>query len=305
MLVDSSPNEQNAAPNEEEEDWDALYESLTNPEPSEPIVESKPAPQAVAAPTEQAKPAPEPEYEYTWSGQKIKAPLSEVLKKASMGHDYAQQMAKFREERQSFETERTLSQKLREEYDPIDKWVRSNPDKWEKLQAVIQAEKDGHGELDVNHPLFQKYQSLEKTLNEKILPTIEAQENEKIRLKNEAEDKALDDEIKAIRDKYKDLAWDSVDEHGRSMEVRVVKHAAENGFKSFRAAFLDLYHDDLEKRAEERGKGTVVNERLKQAKTGLLGKTAAPTQGLKKAADIKQKSYNDLTAEALEELGLR
>ena len=285
---------------ENDDDIDALYDSLTNPEPTD---ETQDAPVELA-PKVEAAPPQEPEYEYDWNGQKVKAPLSQLLKKASMGHDYAQKMADFNRQRESFGEEYKLSQKLKEQFGPVDEWVRSNPDKWEKLQAVIQAEKAGHGDLDVNSPLFQELQSLKRQLNESIMPTIQSMNEEKTRIKYEAEDKALDAEIHSIREKYKDLDWNLQDEQGRSREQRVLKHAAENGFKTFKSAFFDLYHDDLEKRAEERGKGSVQNDKLKQAKTGLLGKTQAPTQGLLRASNTKNKTYNDLTREALQELGL-
>ncbi|HLO97654.1 MAG TPA: hypothetical protein VK171_03575 [Fimbriimonas sp.] len=292
------------------DDIDALYDSIVSPNgdgPSgsdlETAAATEPvAPQAAKAP---AQPHPEQEYEYTYSGQKIKAPLSEILRKASMGHDYAQQMGRLKQERTEWERERSLSEKLKEEYAPIDEWVRSNPDKWERLQAAINAEKNGYGDIDPNHPILQKYQALEKLLNERVLPTIEETQQEKIRLKHDAEDKELDQEIQSIRESYKDLDWGQVDANGRSeKEIAVLKHASANGFKTFRAAFLDLYHDDIVKRAEERGKTSIANDRLKNAKTGLLGKTQAPVTGVKKATNIKNKSYSDLAQEGLEEFGI-
>ena len=287
----------------QEEDFDALYDSITNPNGDGPTP-SDSAP--LAAKTEPQAAAPEPEYEYTWSGQKIKAPLSELLKKASMGHDYAQQTAKLHRERQELEQERSLSQQLKDQYGEVDEWVRGNPDKWTKLQAIIQAEQAGHGELDVNHPLFRELQSLKQQLNDSILPTINNLKEKEIQAKHEAEDKDLDQEIQSIREKYKDLDWAAQDDLGRSLlEITVLKHAAENGFKTFRAAFLDLKHDDLEKRSYEQGKASIANERLKQAKTGLLGKTPAPTQGLQKANNTKNKSWADLSREAKEELGIQ
>lgn len=291
----------------QEEDFDALYDSIVNPKDESALDASTENAPAIAAKTPIATQAPiDPEHEYTWSGQKIKAPLSEILRKAGMGHDYSQKMEAFNKERQGWQEKLSLSQKLNEQYGPVDEWVRGNPDKWEKLQAVIQAEKAGHGDLDTNHPLYQKYQELQKTLNEKILPTIEAQEQEKTRLKYEAEDKTLISEIQSIREKYKDLDWATVDESGRSaLERKVCLHASENGFKTFRAAFLDLNHDDLMKRAEERGKGSIANDRARAAKTGLLGQTSAPTQGLRAATNIKNKSYDELAREGLEEYGIR
>lgn len=288
---------------EKEEDYDALYDSIQNGESEGQFTESK---QEAAAPIQEPViEQKEPEYEYEWSGQKIKAPLSQLLKKASMGHDYAQKMAEFNKQRETFTHEKKLSEQLKEQYGAVDEWVRGNPDKWEKLQAVIEAEKAGHGELDVNNPLFKELQDLKKQLNESIMPTIQTIQEEKTRIQHDAEDKALDAEIQSIREKYKDLDWNSRDEHGRSREHRVLQHASQHGFKTFKSAFFDLYHDDIEKRANEQGRIAVQNDKAKQIKTGLLGTSQAPKSNLSKASNTKNKSYNELTREALEELGLR
>lgn len=287
---------------EKEEDYDALYDSIQNGESGEQFtdekVEAAPAPEPVV---EQK----EPEYEYEWSGQKIKAPLSQLLKKASMGHDYAQKMAEFNKQRESFTQERRFSEQLKEQYGAVDEWVKGNPDKWEKLQAVIEAEKAGHGDLDVNNPLFKELQDLKRQLNESIMPTIQSITEEKTRIQHDAEDKALESEIKSIREKYKDLDWSTVDENGRSREMKVLQHASQHGFKTFKSAFFDLYHDDIEKRANEQGRISVQNDKAKQIKTGLLGTSQAPKANLSKATNTKNKSYNELTREALEELGIR
>lgn len=298
MFENSSPD----VTENDNEDFDALYDSIMEPNGDGPSVEAQP--EKVQAPVESTQAQAEPEHEYTWNGQKIKAPLSEILKKAGMGHDYAQKMQEHNRSVNEWKEKLTLSEQLEEKYGSVDQWVRTNPDKWEKLQAIIQAEKAGHSDLDVNNPLFQELQSLKRQLNEQILPTIQETQQEKTRLQYEAEDKALASEIQSIQEKYKDLDWATKDEHGMSLEMRVLKHAAANGFKTFKSAFLDINHDDLMKRAEERGKTSIANERAKQVKSGLLGKTSAPTQGMQKATNIKQKSYADLTKEALDELGI-
>lgn len=289
---------------EKEEDYDALYDSIQNGESEGQFTENEKQVEAVET-KEQVIEQKEPEYEYEWSGQKIKAPLSQLLKKASMGHDYAQKMAEFNKQRESFTHEKKLSEQLKEQYGAVDEWVKGNPDKWEKLQAVIEAEKAGHGDLDVNNPLYKELQGLKQQLNEAILPTIEQIKEEKTRIQHESEDKALESEIKSIREKYKDLDWSTLDENGRSREMRVLQHASQYGFKTFKSAFFDLYHEDIEKRANEQGRIAVQNDKAKQIKTGLLGTSQAPKQNLFKATNTKNKSYNELTREALEELGIR
>ena len=286
-------------------DVDALLSSIENGEDVTP--KETAAPEKVAA-----TPAPtDPEYEYTWSGQKIKEPLSKILQKASMGHDYSQKMQAFKSdqqklssEQQKFNEERSTVEKLKSEYGSIDEWVKQNPDKWGKLQAIVDAEQKGYGDLPADHPLLKELNQLKSELTGRVLPFIQEKEQEKIKLQHAKEDEAFAADIKSIRDKYKDLDWDNGDEQGRNMESRVLDHGVKHGFKSFRAAFLDLNAEHIEKLAETRGRESLSNERIKNAKLGLLGKTSAPMNGVKKAVNLKQKSYDELAREGLEEFGI-
>ena len=295
----------------ESTDIDALYDSIMSPSGDGPTVghqsepqETTPAPVAPAAPAVDAKPAStEPEYEYSWNGQKIKAPLSQIIQKASMGHDYSQKMAEFKRTQESFTKERSTVEGWKTQYEPIDKWVAENPQKWEKLRAAIEAEKSGYGDIDPNHPIVRQLQALQDTVNG-VQQRFKTEEQKALALSQAKEDESLGSEIQSIRERYKDLDWETADESGRSKEQLVLKHALDNNIPTFKAAFFDLYQDDLEKRAEERGRGAVKNGIVKQTKTGLLSKTSAPQTGLKQPVNIKNKTYSELASEGLAELGI-
>ena len=180
-------------------------------------------------------------------------------------------------------------------YKPIDEWVRANPDKWEKLQAAI-AESQDQVNLPPNHPLMQKLSHVESFIDQL--------RQEKLQTQYKQEDQELDNEIKSIREKYKDLDWSSLDAQGRDREQAVLAHANQHGFKTFRTAFLDLYHDDLLKSAETRAREQFAAEKEKKAKSGLL-QTGAPSKlSLSTPKKTNSKSYPG-TDDILAELGLK
>ena len=134
-----------------------------------------------------------------------------------------------------------------------------------------------------------------------FLQEMQTQKMEKLQ---QEEDSKLDQSIKSIQEKYPNLDFKAQDQNGFSLEQRVVNHAVENGFPTFRAAFLDYYHDNLEKLAEARGRELVSKEMDKRKKLGLLDENSAPTSKIESlvANSKAPKSWNDLrSADILKE----
>lgn len=252
------------------------------PEPvkAAPVVEAKPAPVVPETKVEQL-------FEFTHNGKQIKAPLSQLIKWGQQGYDYAQKMAEFKPKQEAIA-------QLESTYKPIDEWVKQNPEKWEKLQAVIKAEKEGYGDLPPDHPLLQKLNQFETIANE--------WKSEREQARTKLEDEKLDQEVKSIQEKYKDLDWASVDDSGRTREQRVYAHAVENNIPTFKAAFFDLYHEDLLTAAETRAKEQFAASKEKSAKTGLLSTQVKAPITLKTPTN-KSKHYES-TETILAELGL-
>ena len=131
--------------------------------------------------------------------------------------------------------------------------------------------------------------------------------------KNQAqEDSKLSESVKSIQTRYPDLDFAAKDESGLSLEHRVLNHAVQNGFPTFRAAFLDYYHDSLEKQAEARGKESLQTELNKRKKLGLLDDAPAPGKSKQSffppSNGAKPASWNDprLSADQiLKEMNLR
>jgi hypothetical protein len=91
---------------------------------------------------------------------------------------------------------------------------------------------------------------------------------------------------------------------GETLELRVLKHARELGTQNFKTAFRDYFHDKLMEMAKTQALETAAKEKQELAKKGILGKTPTPTKGLNPASNFRQKSYDQLTQEALSELGI-
>lgn len=258
--VEAAPEKQEAAP--------AVTPDPVAAKPAEPVV-----------PKEQ-------EYEITYKGHTIKAPLSKVLKWAQMGYDAPQREAEFSKREQAIKAIETT-------YGPIDEWVKANPEKWEKIQGAITQEQNGFGDLPANHPIVQRLLKIEETFNQK-------QQQERTATQQK-EDQELETEVKSIREKYKDLDWASADELGRSaMEVKVLMHADKHKM-TFKSAFADLYLDDLLKSAETRAREQFAATKERQAKAGILPKGAPTTLVAPKKTNSK--AYES-TEDILKELNL-
>jgi len=254
-------------------------------------------------PPPQASPQPGNELAFTWNGKEIKAPFTDprVKQWAQQGYDYAQRMQGFNKERTEFEENKRQISELEARYKPVEDYYSKNPDRWDYVNKQYEALKNG---LDPSNPISQKIQSLESKLSEydKFIKESQQEKQSQRRLQ---EDQSLDQEIKSIRESYKDLDWQSPDGEGKNLEFRVLEHASKIGTDKFRVAFRDLHHDQLIKQAEERAKEVVVKEKQKQTKLGLLGQSSTPKLGVTDVQDIKNKSYDELIAEGMEELGLR
>lgn len=238
------------------------------------------------------------EYEYDAAGKKIKEPIDMILKRASQGYHYAQRMAEIKAQEAKYKQYEDQNKTLQQwkEYDDYAKqnpaWAEHVHAMWEKRQEALESA----GADNPNSPLHAELQALKAELN----PIKEFVGS----LRQAEEDKALSSEIESIRKKYADLDFDQADESGKSLEYRVLEHAKENGIKSFKLAFLDLYHDKVLQTREEKAKEAAIKAQQNQRKQGILGQSSQPTKGIRPAGNSKSKSYDDLAREALDELGI-
>jgi len=292
-------------------DADAALSSIEGGEIA-PAQDSPPVGETKEPAGAERSPAPQAplEFEFTAGGKPIKVPATDprVKQWLAQGHDYAQRMAEFKQSQAKWEAERGELEKKYAPYRDVDTFIQQNPEWWSHVQQAWQARqaqaeaRAPQAAADPNNPLTQELETLKQQLAE-LSQFKQSFETEKQAQARQAEDAKLKEEIQSIRTQFKDLDWDTPDESGYSLELRVLKHAADNGIQNFRAAFRDYNHEHIVKLAEERAKEAVAKENQRRTKLGLLGASPTPKKSAApEVENIKQKSWDQLEREALEEL---
>ena len=273
-------------------------------------------PEAKAAP-EAAKAAMDPkaQLEFTHNGKQVKGTLEQVLKWAQQGYDYPQKMQQFNQQTNKWNAEKGQWEQKWGQYKQIDEYAQKNPQwwntvkqQWETRGSTTVAGATGTQATSQPNPYEQKIQSLETKLNEfgQIVPVVQQFFTERQQESMKREDQALDTEIKSIRDKYKDLDFDTLDETGKSLEYKVLEHAKNNGIKSFQTAFRDLCHDQIIAHSQQAAKVNMAAEVQKNSRLGILGKSPTPqTKSFQAPTNIRKQSYENITQDALAELAAK
>ena len=250
--------------------------------------------------SETNQPPTQDEYTLNVNGKEVKASRDQVLKWAQMGYGYPQKAQEYNQMKAQVEQWATRQQELQElekkfaPYKEVDEFASKNPDWWTTVQEQYKqkiAQAETNPEIAA---LKQELQDLKKFREE--LTTKEKTQA------IEQEDQKLAGEVESIRKSFPNLDFDTPDESGKSLEMKVLEHAVNHDIKSFRIAFRDYYHDHLLSKAREEGKELVSKEVQKRTKLGILGESSKPTKGLKVAENVKDKSYEALMREALDEL---
>jgi len=277
-------------------DVEGLMAEVNAPEPERQMSSSE-APEETQAPQAKQEPTAQ-EFEYEFSGRKIKEPIEMILKRAGMGYDYAQKMEAFKREQSTYKSQLEEKYKHFDKYKTIDDYVQKDPDWWSHVEQSYQ------DRLASEDPTVKRVKSI---LDEELRPVKELlsqKEQEAQQAKITEEDTRLTQDIKSIREKYSDLDFDTPDADGKSLEAKVLEHGASNNYPTFKAAFVDFYHDQLEKRWESRGREAVGKEAMKRQKLGLSGTPQTPKQKPTDGYDVKGKSMNQILQEVLEREGI-
>jgi two-component sensor histidine kinase len=235
-----------------------------------------------------------PEFEIEWNGRKIKAPVDKLTKWASQGYDYSQRMEQFRKE-QARHNEMIQAY---DKYKKVDEYVQKDPQWWSFV------EEQWNNRLANEDPTLRRVQAI---VEEKLAPVqslLQQQEEQAKQAQIQQEDSALTQDIKSIRERYSDLDFDTPDVEGKSLELKILEHATSHKFPTFKSAFLDFYHDQLEKRWEARGREALSKDVEKRQKLGLSATKPTPTRAPTDNFDVAGKSYNQILQEINERLGI-
>ncbi len=244
-------------------------------------------------------------YEFTHNGRPVKATKEQLIKWAQQGYDYPQKTQKLNQEKQAWEQQRQDWEKKWGTYRQIDEFATKNQDWWNFIQQQWQARGQqppaGAGGAPGAAPQGFDPNRLKEELETKLMSTIDEKFFQPIR--QQEEDAQLDNEIKSIRDKHANLDWNSLDENGKHLEMRILEHAQANGIQSFRVAMRDLLHDELVSKAEAQGKIAVSKGIQTRTKLGVLGESPTPTRGVPTSnKPIRNQTYESIMDEIRDEL---
>lgn len=252
----------------------------------------------------QAQPQTQDEWELTVGGKAIKAKRDQIMQWAQQGYSAPGKISSLTREyealKKKYADEGNQWKAMQEKYGPVDEYVRQNPQFWEHVTKSY--EQRNNLLNDQSNPLAQTVNDLQAKIQDLIQYKNQVEE-ERQKHRTQEEDQAYLSTLQEVQKAYPDIDFVTADEEGKTLEYRVLEHAQQNGISSFKAAFRDFYFDELQKRSESKAKESLVKEKQKNTKLGVLGVTSAPQR--KTSGDHRNKSYDDLAREALDELGIR
>ncbi len=230
------------------------------------------------------------EWEFDYNGKRV-APESreKAMTWLNQGYNNSQRMFELNKARSEFEKQRTEHEAKYKGYDryaEIDAYAVKNKDWWDHVnkswetRGQQQQQQQIPGEFNaVLAPLQQQLAEL-KTWQQNQLASAEKAQAEQAQAKaledQERYEKALSDQIDSIRTAHANIDFDSVDDSGKTLELRVIDHCQKIGTTSFRAGFRDYYHEKL----VESGKAANLSAQARgandRAKRGVLSESSTP-----------------------------
>lgn len=244
------------------------------------------------------------EWEFTVGGKQVKAPRDQVIQWAQQGYTAPGQIAKYTRELETLKKQYSEAESKYKDWDtkygPVDQYVRQNPQFWDH---VMQSYEQRNSLLsDQSNPMAQMVRDLQTQVQDLVQYKSQLEEQQ-TKQRMSQEDQAYLGQLTEMKKAYADIDFDTPDAEGKSLEYKVLEYAQQEGIKNFKTAFKDFYHDELLKRAESKAKESLIKDKQKNTKLGVLGVSPTPTK-TPSSRNIRQSSYDDLTREALAELGI-
>lgn len=268
----------------------------------------------LSAPTEQdgqadsATETPEPVVEQTGEnqfvlkhkGKEIALDPEKAKAYAQKGYDYETKMRDFKVQKKLYEQEIEKQKSMYGELAEINEFAKQNP----AFEQLIQREwaKIQSGQ-EIQVAPEDKVTLLESRLNQ-VLEKLESQEQQ-LSLRKQAEmEAAQETSIESYKSKYSDFDWESKDENGATLEDRIMQNMIDKGVKDFEIMADHVLKNELLARQQLEAKKKIGKQIQHANKHGLGQVTKTSQQKTSKAKDIGSKSYDDLVAEGLAELGI-
>lgn len=261
--------------------------------------------QTEGAEGQEAQAEDEPVVEYVYQGETVKVPLSEAQNKLQQIHVLNEKFREFNQQKEGWEQERQQAQQIIDRYKQIDEYAQQNPEWFDYVQQQWQ-KKQAYGdlptEIDENDPVAQAILATKRENQELKNELAKFREEIEFSKQSEADQKAeqeLRSEIHGVRDEFKSVNFDEPDQHGVSLENRIIKHGLENNM-GFKQAFLDYYYPNLIKLERERAMKEAAENIQKKTKMGVVSRGSGPVPS-GSPANITGQSWQDLIDSAINE----
>ena len=273
------------------ESADALLEQIEAP--SHSPIQDTPAPQAQIE-----------EWDLTVGGKQIKAKRDQVMQWAQQGYSAPHKIGALTKEIESWKQKYSQLEPeyktYKEKYAPIDEFVKQKPEFWDHV--LKQWEQRENLLNDQANPLAREVNELRTQLQE-LYKYKDVLESERTNTRITQEDQAYHSALGELKKQYADVDFDTPAEDGTNLEYRILAHARDKGIRDLDTAFKSYYHDELISRAQAKAKEELTKNKMKNTKLGIVG--TSPTPAKRAQSDHRNKSYDDLAAEALDELGIK
>jgi hypothetical protein len=221
-------------------------------------------------------------YKYTANGREVNEDIDTILKRASQGYNYAQNIQQLKADRETFD--KTISEReaqIREaesRWSQYDQYANENPEWADHVRSQYENRYNFNGQqpgsqIDQN----QTDPNLSPQLRQEISELRQFRDEFKsyqANQKQQSEDIELNNQIESTKKSYTDFDFGYSDPNtGETVEHQVLRHMQSHGLNNFRAAFRDLFHDQIVTKASTKAKETAMKEIQERNKKGFISES--------------------------------
>jgi len=224
------------------------------------------------------------EWALTVNGQKVLPKNREnLLTWANQGYGYSQKAAELN--KQKAELEKQAAQVA--QYQQLNEAFEKNPQFKNKIIELYQQTQQGTATAQQQ----QQIQTLPPEILQK-LERVDGLEHEFQQIKEEKEDKLLDQEIQSLQAKYKDEDWNT-DAGSGTLLFQVLKKAHDTGLTNLEDVYKMLRFDHIKTNTEALTRKQMADQQADNARKGIV--SSIGTQGApKKTIDVHNTPWNKL-----------
>jgi len=221
-------------------------------------------------------------FKYTANGREVNEDIDTILKRASQGYNYAQNISQLKADREAFD--KTVSEReaqVREaegRWSPYEQYAKENPDWADHVRSQYENRYNFNGQqqnsqIDPN----QTDANLSPQLRQEISELRQFRDEFKSyqsSQKQQQEDLELNSQIESTKKSYEDFDFGYSDPNtGETVEHQVLRHMQTHGLNNFQAAFRDLFHTQILDKATTKAKETAMKEIQERNKKGFISES--------------------------------